>query len=56
MENGKKSGIEIENAIIAVGSFLYNTDNSIMDLDKNFLEDLMDLIEAELERREAQLH
>ena len=56
MENGKKSGIEIENSIIAVGSFLYNTDNSIMDLDKNFLEDLMDLIEAELERREAQLH
>jgi hypothetical protein len=43
--------------VIAVGSFLYNNeDATICDIDGLFLKDLKLIIEAELERREAQLH
>tara|TARA_R110001606_G_C15123732_1_gene622448 strand:+ start:410 stop:541 length:132 start_codon:yes stop_codon:yes gene_type:complete len=42
--------------IISVGSFLYNADSCITEIDSQFLKDLVMLVEAELERREAQLH
>jgi|TARA_R110002012_G_scaffold24469_5_gene81715 hypothetical protein len=48
--------MNIEEMIIATGSFLFNSDNSITDIDNEFLEDLRLLIDAELERREAVLH
>tara|TARA_R110000823_G_scaffold275915_1_gene394581 strand:+ start:124 stop:297 length:174 start_codon:yes stop_codon:yes gene_type:complete len=46
----------IEQMIISVGSFLYNADSCITEIDSQFLKDLVMLVEAELERREAQLH
>lgn len=49
-------GLTIEQMIIAVGSFLYNSDSSITDIDSLFLNDLKMVVEAELERREAQIH
>mgnify|MGYP003625416269 CR=1 FL=1 len=49
-------GLTIEQMIIAVGSFLYNSDSSITEIDSLFLNDLKMVVEAELERREAQLH
>ena len=51
-----RDNLNIEDMIIATGSFLYNSDNSIIDIDSNFLSDLRLLIDAELERREATLH
>jgi hypothetical protein len=48
--------MNIEQMIIATGSFLFNSDKSITDIDNEFLEDLRLLIDAELERREAILH
>lgn len=48
--------ITIEDMIINVGSFLHNTSGSITDIDGQFLKDFRLLIDAELERREAQLH
>jgi len=42
--------------IIAVGSFLYNSNSSITDIDAEFLRDLKLVITAELERREETLH
>jgi|TARA_A200000159_G_scaffold163875_1_gene191590 hypothetical protein len=56
MESAETTSLDIEHAIIAVGSFLYNSDNCIQDIDKYFLEDLKLLIQTELERREAELH
>jgi hypothetical protein len=56
MESKQATGIEIEAMIIAVGSFLYNTDNSICDIDSEFLENLNLLVSTELEKREAELH
>jgi len=56
MESEQVSGLSIEAMIVAVGSFLYNSDNSICDIERPFLIDLHYLIEAELERRESQLH
>ena len=56
MESEQVSGLSIESMIVAVGSFLYNSDNSICDIERPFLIDLQYLIEAELERRESQLH
>ncbi len=50
------SPLNIEQMIIATGSYLYNSDNSITDIDSDFLSDLRLLIDAELERREATLH
>ena len=55
MESEQVSGLSIEAMIVAVGSFLYNSDNSICEIEKRFLVDLQYLIEAELERRESQL-
>jgi len=42
--------------IVAVGSFLYNSDNTICEIEGRFLLDLQYLIKAELERREAVIH
>ena len=56
MESEQKTGVEIEAMIIAVGSFLYNTDNSICDIDSEFLNDLNLLVSTELEKRKAKLH
>ena len=51
------NGLSLEQMVIAVGSFLYNNeDATICDIDGLFLKDLKLIIEAELERREAQLH
>ncbi len=49
-------GLTIEEMIISVGSFLFNSDSSITEIDSLFLNDLKMVVEAELERREAQLH
>ena len=46
----------IEDMIIHVSSFLHNTNSSVTDIDGQFLKDFRLLIDAELERREAQLH
>ena len=48
--------MSIEEMIIATGSFLYNSGNSITDVDSEFLTDLRLVIDAELERREATIH
>jgi len=51
--------LNIEQMIIATGSYLYNagnSSNSIIDIDDEFLSDLRLLIDAELERREATTH
>ena len=48
--------MSIEEMIIATGSFLYNSGNSITDIDDEFLTDLRLVIDAELERREATIH
>jgi len=48
--------LSLEQMIIAVGSFLYNSDSCITEIDSQFLKDLGMIVEAELERREAQLH
>tara|TARA_R110000803_G_scaffold195636_1_gene258906 strand:+ start:297 stop:458 length:162 start_codon:yes stop_codon:yes gene_type:complete len=48
--------LDIEKMIIATGSFLYNTDRSVTEIDSGFLTDLRLLIDAELERREATTH
>ncbi len=51
--------LNIEQMIIATGSYLYNagnSGNSIIDIDDEFLSDLRLLIDAELERREATTH
>jgi len=50
------SGVSIENMIIAVGSFLHNSDRTVCDIETIFLEDLRLLVDAELERREALIH
>ena len=50
------SGVSIENMIIAVGSYLHNSDNTVCDIETIFLEDLRLLVDAELERREALIH
>jgi|TARA_B110000438_G_C15238109_1_gene404415 hypothetical protein len=50
------SGVSIENMIIAVGSFLHNSDKTVCDIETIFLEDLRLLVDAELERREALIH
>lgn len=50
------SGVSIENMIIAVGSFLHNSDGTVCDIETIFLEDLRLLVDAELERREALIH
>lgn len=47
---------DLEAAIIAVGSYLYNGHGTIQEIDKYFLEDVILLIETELSRREAKLH
>ena len=49
-------GLTIEEMIISVGSFLFNSDSSITEIDSLFLNDLKMVVEAELERREAQIH
>ena len=49
-------GLTIEEMIISVGSFLFNSDSSITEIDSLILNDLKMVVEAELERREAQLH
>ena len=54
MEDVKTLGIE--DAIIAVGSYLYNSNKTIADIEEEFLEALLLLVSAELERREATLH
>ncbi len=46
----------IEDAIIAIGSYLYNSNKTIADVDEQFLEALLLLVSVELERREATLH
>ena len=56
MESKQATGVEIEAMIIAVGSFLYNTDNSICDIGSEFLKNLNLLVATELEKREAELH
>ena len=48
--------MSIEEMIIATGSFLYNSGNSITDVDNEFLTDLRLVIDAELERREVTIH
>jgi|TARA_R110000796_G_scaffold46364_8_gene112041 hypothetical protein len=48
--------LSLEEMIIAVGSFLYNSDSSITEVDSEFLKDLELLVSAELERRGATLH
>ena len=48
--------MSIEEMIIAPGSFLYNSGNSITDIDDEFLSDLRLVIDAELERRGATVH
>ena len=50
------SGVSIENMIIAVGSFLHNSDKTVCDIETIFLEDLRLLVDADLERREALIH
>jgi hypothetical protein len=50
------SQLSLEQMIIAVGSFLYNSNSSITDIDAEFLRDLKLVITAELERREETLH
>jgi|3_EtaG_2_1085321.scaffolds.fasta_scaffold01036_13 hypothetical protein len=50
------SGMNIESMIIAVGSFLHNSDGTVCDIETLFLEDLRLLIDVELERRQAVLH
>ena len=50
------SGVSIENMIIAVGSFLHNSDKTVCDIETISLEDLRLLVDAELERREALIH
>jgi hypothetical protein len=50
------SGVSIENMIIAVGSYLHNSDSTVCDIETNFLEDLRLLVDAELERRQALVH
>jgi|TARA_B110000977_G_C10773454_1_gene375602 hypothetical protein len=50
------SQLSLEQMIIAVGSFLYNSNSSITDIDAEFLRDLKLVITAELERREATTH
>lgn len=47
---------DLEAAIIAIGSFLYNGHGTLEEVDRFFLEDIILLIETELSRREAQLH
>ena len=49
-------GLTIEEMIISVDSFLFNSDYSITEIDSLFLNDLKMVVEAELERREAQIH
>tara|TARA_R110002153_G_scaffold16097_3_gene56911 strand:+ start:544 stop:714 length:171 start_codon:yes stop_codon:yes gene_type:complete len=56
MESEQVSGLSIEAMIVAVGSFLYNSDNTICEIEERFLLDLQYLIKAELERREAAIH
>ena len=46
----------IEDAIIAVGSYLYNSNKTISDVDADFLQALLVLVRVELEGREATLH
>ena len=48
--------MSIEEMIIATGSFLYNSGNSITDIDDEFLSVLRLVIDAELERRGATVH
>ena len=48
--------MSIEEMIIATVSFLYNSGNSITDIDDEFLTDLRLVIDAELERREVTIH
>ena len=48
--------LDIEQMIIATGSYLYNTGKSVTEIDSGFLTDLRLLIDAELERREATTH
>lgn len=48
--------LNIEDMIVAVGSFLFNTENSITDVDSDFLRDLRLVIDSELERREVTVH
>ena len=48
--------LSLEQMIIAVGSFLYNSDSCITEIDSQFLKDLGMIVEAELDRREAQIH
>ncbi len=56
MDSESLSGLSIENMIIAVGSFLHNSDLTICDIETSFLQDLRLLVDAELERRQAVLH
>ena len=50
------SGVSIENMIIAVGSYLHNSDSTVCDIETGFLQDLRLLVDAELERRQALVH
>lgn len=50
------SGMNIEAMIIAVGSYLHDSENTVCNIDTLFLENLRLLIDAELERRQAILH
>jgi hypothetical protein len=56
MEDDEVETLGIEDAIIAVGSYLYNSNKTIADVDQEFLQTLMLLVSIELERREATLH
>jgi len=56
MESKPISEMSIEDMIIAVGSFLHNSDKTVCDIETFFLTNLRLLIDAELERRQATLH
>jgi len=56
MASEQVSGVSIENMIIAVGSYLHNSDKTVCDIETGFLEDLRLLVDAELERRQAIMH
>jgi len=56
MDSESFSSMSIENMIIAVGSFLHNSDLTICDIDTSFLNDLRLLVDAELERRQVVIH
>jgi hypothetical protein len=56
MDSESLSGLSIESMIIAVGSYLHNSDSTVCDIETGFLQDLRLLLDAELERRQALVH